>query len=258
MREALPRRLYVSPNPSDCGQSLGCALAGAYELARWTPPLRELPDYLGPACTESELKESCRRAGVECVQLPDADELVAKCLANGHIVARYAGCAEFGPRALGNRSILCDPRRPNMKDRLNARVKHRESFRPFAPTVLEGHAHKWFHLEGRSSYMLLVVGVRDDVKNVIPAIVHVDGTARVQTVSERENPGYWRLIESFYRLTGVPLVLNTSFNVQGKPIVETPAQAADCFLSTEIDVLYMSGYVLSKKPLREYLEQEAV
>ena len=257
MREVFPRRLYISPNPSDCGQSLGCALAGAYELSRWPPPLRELPDYLGPVCTESELKESCLRGGVECTQPPEADALVARCLANGHIVARYAGSAEFGPRALGNRSILCDPRRANMKDRLNARVKHREGFRPFAPTVLEEHAHEWFHLERRSSYMLLVVAVRDEVKDVIPAIVHVDGSARVQTVSEKENPDYWRLIDSFHRLTGVPVVLNTSFNVQGKPIVETPAQAVDCFLSTEIDVLAMHGYVLSKGPLSEYVGKEA-
>jgi carbamoyltransferase len=141
-----------------------------------------------------------------------------------------------------------------MKDYLNLRVKHRESFRPFAPAVLEERAADWFELDEPSPYMLRVVPIRPELIARIPAVAHVDGTARVQTVTERQNPGFRRIIEAFGRRTGVPLVLNTSFNLAGKPIVETPADATECFLASEIDVLAVGPFVVSKRPLETYLE----
>jgi len=252
-RHARPRRLYVAPNPGDPGHALGCALWCAHERAGWPAPA-ETPEYLGPCYTEEEMERDARASGFPVCRPEAVEEVLARCIANGHIVARFDGGAEFGPRALGNRSILCDPRRPDMKDYLNARVKHRESFRPFAPTVLLEHAGDWFDLAGRSPYMLRVVAVHEPVRERIPAVVHVDGTARVQTVTREENPGYFELIAAFHRQTGVPLVLNTSFNVAGQPIVETPEQAVRSFSGTAIDVLALGPFLLSKGPLERYLE----
>ncbi len=254
-REARPEKLYIATNPGDTGQALGCALFGAYELAGWPPPHRELPEYLGPPYPLEEMEAAARSSRFTLSRPAGLDQVVSRCIANGHIVARFAGQSEFGPRALGNRSILGDPRRPDMKDYLNARVKHREGFRPFAPTVLEEYAGDWFDVDGRSPYMLRVVPVWGDKLAQVPAIVHVDGTARIQTVSRQENPGYWSLIQAFHEQTGVPLVLNTSFNIAGKPIVETPRDAVDCFERTEIDVLVLGPFVLSKGALEEFLQR---
>jgi carbamoyltransferase len=256
-REVRPRRVYIPPNAGDAGHSLGCALFGAYEVAHWKPPSDELPEYLGPSYGEEIIAQAVMANGDPWAR-PDALEgTIAACIANGHIVARFDGGAEFGPRALGNRSILADPRRPGMKDFLNLRVKHREAFRPFAPTVLEEHAGEWFELDQPSPYMLRVVPIRDGRLKDIPAVAHVDGTARVQTLSDRQNPGFWRTISAFRGRTGVPLVLNTSFNLAGKPIVETPTDAVECFATSEIDVLVMGPYVLSKKPLAWYLAADS-
>ncbi|MDQ3928581.1 MAG: hypothetical protein M3328_05470, partial [Chloroflexota bacterium] len=250
-QEAGTRRLYMATNPGDTGHALGLVLFGAYELAGWTPPGRELPEYLGPPYTQAQLLDAMG----ELPRTAPADlaGVVARMLANGYIVARFDGGAEFGPRALGNRSILCDARWPDMQDYLNLRVKHREEFRPFAPTVLEEEAPNWFELADRSAYMLRVVPVRPEAKERVPAIVHVDGSARVQTLSRSENPGYRQIIEAFHKLTGVPLLLNTSFNLGGKPIVETPADAVACFTETLIDGLIMGPYLLTKLPPEEYL-----
>ena len=253
-RQSAPKRLYIPTNPGDTGHALGCVLFGAYELARRPPPDNELPEYLGPRYADHEMEIAARLSGYPLAEPEDAATILARCIAHGYIVARFDGSAEFGPRALGNRSILCDPRDPEMRDYLNYRVKHREGFRPFAPTVLEEHVPEWFEMEGRSSYMLRVVPVKQALRERVPAIVHVDGTARVQTVSRQENPGYWRLIRAFYEQTGVPLVLNTSFNVAGKPIVETPDDAANSFRSTEIDVLQLGPFIISKDPLQNYLD----
>jgi carbamoyltransferase len=252
-RRVQPERLYVPPCPGDPGQALGCVLFGAYEMAGWTPVESEVPEYLGPPYTAEEMAAAPAASGFPTERPPDLEAAVARCMANGHIVARFDGSSEFGPRALGNRSILCDPRRPGMKDYLNARVKHREAFRPFAPTVLEERAAEWFDLDRRSAYMLRVVAIRPDRLQQVPAIAHVDATARVQTLAQSENPGYWRLIKAFEALTGVPLVLNTSFNLAGKPIVESPRDAVDCFVETEIDVLVLGPQVISKQPLAHYL-----
>ena len=153
---------------------------------------------------------------------------------------------EWGPRALGARSILADPTDPEMKDILNAWVKHREEFRPFAPSVMEESAAEYFACDGPSPYMTVVYRVRDEKRSAIPALTHVDGTARVQTVSERDHPRYYRLIKQFKALTGVPMLVNTSFNVMGEPVVCTPEDAIRCFYGTGIDRLVIGNFIVTK------------
>jgi carbamoyltransferase len=153
---------------------------------------------------------------------------------------------EWGPRALGGRSILADPRRAEMKDLINAKVKFREPYRPFAPSVLEEDVERYFHFHGTSPFMTIVCRVRDERRAEIPAVTHVDGSARIQTVSRVHNPRYWRLIDAFKSLTGVPVVLNTSFNVRGEPIVCTPDDAVRCFLKTELDYLVMGNFICGR------------
>jgi len=251
-RAAKPAELYIPPNPSDAGLALGCAFYAAYELAGWDPPEIETPEYLGPNYDDEAFAKAAQSTKFHSYRLELPEAVTAQCIANGHIVARYFGEAEYGPRALGNRSIVADPRRHDMKDFLNQRVKHREGYRPYAPSVLLEHASEWFDLDDRSPYMLRVVDVPEQLRDRIPAVVHVDGTARVQTVDRNENESYWKLIDEFRKLTGVALVLNTSFNIAGKPIVETPQDAVKCFDGTEIDVLLLGDWVLSKRPLEEF------
>ena len=174
-----------------------------------------------------------------------AAERGGQLLADGNILAWFQGGAEFGPRALGHRSILADPRGEHIKDTLNMRVKFRESFRPFAPAVLQGDASTYFDMpEPHSPYMLLVCPVREPYRSIFPGVTHVDGTARVQTVNRDTSPTFARLIESFRDATGIPIVLNTSFNLKGEPIVETPSDAVRCFVSTEIDWMVLGRYVI--------------
>lgn len=256
-RSARPETLYVCPNPGDPGHALGAALFGAHEIAGWPPSLREVADSIGPSYSDEEMIGAARASGYTLTESSDIAGELAACIANGYITARFAGRAEFGPRALGNRSIICDPRRPDMKDYLNDRVKHREGFRPFAPAVLQEEAGDWFELEGRSAYMLRVVPVRPERRAAIPAIVHVDGTGRVQTVSREDNAGFYDVIRAVKALTGIPVVLNTSFNIAGKPIVETPRDAVDCFAGTDIDVLALGPVMISKLPLSAYRQSRA-
>lgn len=247
--------LYVAPNPGDAGQALGCALFGAYNLVDKYGFTGKVSEYTGPEYSSVEMKRVALSSGFNVLFSNEPEGIIAECIANGFIVARFAGRAEFGPRALGNRSILCDPRRKEMKDYLNTHVKHRELFRPFAPTVLFDYASDWFDIKEKCPYMTRVVAVRKEVIEKVQAIVHVDGTARVQTLEHDDNPDYWRLIESFRKITGIPLLLNTSFNVAGKPIVETPEDAVNSFKSTSIDLLLLDKHIISKEPLDYYLKK---
>jgi carbamoyltransferase len=172
----------------------------------------------------------------------------ARLLSQGHVIGWFQGRSEFGPRALGNRSILADPRTAEMKDKLNKQVKHRQAFRPFAPVVLAERADAIFESHRDSPFMLLAEGVRPEWRDRIPAVVHVDGTARVQTVRADQNERLYRLLQEFDAITGVPVLLNTSFNVKGEPIVETPEDAIHCFLTTGIDYLILHDVVMHKKP----------
>ncbi|MGB0036272.1 MAG: carbamoyltransferase C-terminal domain-containing protein, partial [Candidatus Acidiferrales bacterium] len=173
-------------------------------------------------------------------------QAVALHIAAGKIVGWFQGRVEWGPRALGNRSILADPRRPEMKDILNLRIKHRETFRPFAPSILEEAAGEFFEQTHASPFMTFAYAVRPEKRAAIPAPTHVDGTARLQTVNRQANPLYWKLLRAFGDLTGVPAVVNTSFN-DNEPIVCRPEEALDCFRRTQMDVLVMGNFVLEKK-----------
>ncbi|MCH7872247.1 MAG: hypothetical protein IID33_11160 [Planctomycetes bacterium] len=176
--------------------------------------------------------------------------ITAKMLADGKVVGWFQGRLEFGPRALGARSLLADPRSNKMKDIINAKVKFREAFRPFAPAILRERVHEYFEVEEGmdAPYMLLVPKVREEKRSVIPAVTHEDGTGRVQTVTDEHNGRYYRLIRKFGELTGVPVLINTSFNVRGEPIVCTPADAYNTFVKTGIDVLVIGDHVVTKKP----------
>ena len=255
-RAAEPDELYIAPSPGDPGHALGCALFGGYELAMFQPPTTALPEYLGPRYSPAQVQAALELANEHFVTRPDAlAEVVARLLSNHYIIARFSGGAEYGPRALGNRSILCDPRPPGMKDYLNKRVKHREPFRPFAPVVLEHRARDWFDVSTPTPFMLRVVPILERVRSRIPAVSHVDGTARLQTLNRDQNPGLFDIIEAFERLTGLPIILNTSFNMGGKPIVEQPADALEAFITSKIDVLVLEDWLVTKRPLAECLAQ---
>ena len=169
---------------------------------------------------------------------------VSHLIADGNIVGWYQGRMEWGPRALGNRSILADPRRADMKDILNEKIKHRESFRPFAPSILEEYISEYFDIDIPSPYMLMVAPVKKP--KIIPAVTHIDGTGRLQTVSKNANPLYYDLINEFYKITGVPVIINTSMNVMGEPIVNTPEQAYQMIVKTDMDCLVMGNNLVIK------------
>ena len=234
-RESGFSALHLFPGCGDDGTAVGSALFVAHTLGRHPRQNYTAADlmYLGRAYpTPPELGSA-----------PEATpEVIASLLADGKIVALCHGRSEFGPRALGNRSLLADPRRMEMRDTINFKVKRREWFRPFAPAVLAEHLHEWFELDGQSPFMLLIAKVKQSER--IPAVSHVDGTARVQTVNERDNPFLHRVISAFHRLTGVPLLLNTSLNGNGEPLVETPADALRFFNEGTIDVLVVNNRLL--------------
>jgi len=243
------QNVFIVPAASDCGVSLGCALYGHLNVLALRRARFEYSDYLGRSYTENEI-ELALRAAAEAAPIvvqksADIAPAAAKALAAGQIVGWFQGGSEFGPRALGNRSILCDPRNPEMKAILNARVKFREAFRPFAPSVTEEASARFFDV-AYSPYMLLSANVRPEVKPLIPAVTHVDGTARIQTVNSAQNPRYHRLLSAFGALTGVPVLLNTSFN-NNEPIVETPGDALNCFLHTGIDALCIGDVLVTKR-----------
>ncbi|MGC6493548.1 MAG: carbamoyltransferase [Myxococcota bacterium] len=246
-------RIFVQPGSGDDGGALGAALYAWTQLYGGAHRWRMHNAYLGPGYANEEVAAFLAERAIPHVHLdePSLVEQVARHIADGKIIGWFQGRMEFGPRALGNRSILADPRRHDMKDILNARVKHREGFRPFAPSVKAEAAHAWFKLPANhdSPFMLLAADVHEGKQDQVPGITHVDGTARVQTVTEAQNARYYRLIYAFEQQTGVPILINTSFNVRGEPIVCTPQHAYDCFMRTEMDYLVLGNYVISKKDL---------
>ncbi len=255
IRETRMKNLFVQPAAGDAGGAVGVAHY-IYNTVRRQPRGKAWSHaFLGPAYSDAEIARYLDSTGARYRTLSDR-ELVdgtARRLSEGNVVGWFQGRMEFGPRALGGRSILADPRDPKMRDTLNMKIKFREGFRPFAPSVLADKAPDWFEIEGDSPYMLLVAQVREG-KRVIPSVTHVDNSARLQTVTRAESPLYYDLIAEFGRLTGVPVVINTSFNVRGEPIVCTPHDAYLCFMRTNMDHLVLGHHVLDKKeqpPLRE-------
>lgn len=250
--------IFILPAASDRGQAIGNALYGFYKLEGCIPrnPLRN--DYFGREYSEEEIVAVLRKekgyiekhiptqCGFQFEKQNDIAKTAAKLLIEGKIVGWFQGGSELGPRALGHRSILCDPRKIETKDKLNSKIKYRESFRPFAPSCLLDKSSEYFERDGSFPFMLFTLSTKPDKINQIPAVVHVDGTARIQTVTKEDNDIFYYLIKEFYELTRVPMVLNTSFNSQ-EPIIETPENALSTFLKTEMDYLAIGEYLVWKK-----------
>jgi len=247
LREGLFEDVFIQPACSDTGLPLGCALHGYYQIMKGNIRWKFSGPYLGRQYSKSEIEDAINSfSGYEVSPDPSFNKTMSLLVEN-KVVGWFQGRSEIGPRSLGCRSILMSPCVAENKDLLNARVKHREAFRPFAPAVLEERAQEFFNLNRPSPYMLLIADVKKEKQSLVPAVTHVDGTARVQTVNRDANQPFYRLIELFGEQTGVPVLLNTSFNVAGEPIVESPQDAIRCFLSTGIDALLLEDVLLIKR-----------
>jgi len=273
LKENIFEKIWIQPAAGDAGGAVGAAL-GAYHLHLGKPRLSSSTDamkgsYLGPSFSNSEVKQALTELGAVYKQHePDSVlKITSEALQDGKAVGWMQGRMEFGPRALGNRSIIADPRSPKIQKQLNLKIKYRESFRPFAPSVIFTQVNEWFDLVEESPYMLIVADVSDTkkrmmtreedgffgidklnvVRSEIPAVTHVDYSARVQTVHRETNPRYHKLIETFYESTGCPILVNTSFNVRGEPIVCDPGDAFRCFMGCELDVLVIEDCILFKE-----------
>ena len=283
LKEKIFENIWIQPAAGDAGGSLGAALTIWYKMLKNTRELPANPSkmngaYLGPSYQNEEVKLLLDSCGATYHQYDKKEliELVAQQLSQEKAVGWMRGRMEFGPRALGNRSIIGDPRSPKMQKQLNLKVKYRESFRPFAPSVLREHVSNWFDLDIDSPYMLLVANVLKEKcyemseednslfgieklnipRSDIPAITHIDYSARVQTVHSETNPTYHSLINKFYEITGCPVLVNTSFNVRGEPIVCSPEDAFKCFMGTELDLLVIEDFVLLKNEQNQNLKED--
>jgi carbamoyltransferase len=254
-REAGFDNVWIQPAAGDDGIAIGCAYYGWLKILKQRRSFVMDHSYVGKPYSEQEaasaLQKFLVRIQVDAKRSENVCRDTAKLLADQRVIGWFQDRSEFGPRALGKRSLLADPRKPEMKDILNSRVKHRQAFRPFAPIVLAERMKDVFEGEEDSPFMLIAKPVRPEWRDKIPAIVHVDGTARVQTVREATNPMLYRLLKEFEALTGVPVLINTSFNIKGEPIVETPEDAVACFLNTGIDNLILHDTVVSKSAMHK-------
>ena len=277
LREKIFKEIYIQPAAGDAGGSLGAALAVScmyFDEARVynteNPTFDTMSgSYLGPDYSDKEIEQMCRLVKAEHTKYSDHAkmyEYIASKIAEGAVVGWYQGRMEFGPRALGTRSILGDARNPEMQKKLNLKIKYREGFRPFAPSVLAEDVKDYFNLDSDSPYMLIVSDVKESRRKPLPvnfqamdlwnklyfersdvqSITHLDFSARIQTVHKETNPRYWSLINAFKQQTGCALLVNTSFNVRGEPIVCTPHDAFRCFMGTEMDFLVINDYVFEK------------
>ena len=242
------RNLYIQPAANDAGTAVGAAsfiwnaVLGNEERAVVEHP------YLGTSFSDEEIEQALRQGGLVYERVENIEAVVAELLSRKKIVGWFQGAMEFGPRALGNRSLLADPRDAEMQGILNTRIKHRETYRPFAPSILAEEADKWFEIRKptpASDFMLMAYPVRPEQQDAIPAVIHVDNTSRIQTVRKENNARYYKLISEFFKLTGVPIVLNTSFN-DNEPIVSTPQHAVETFKHTEIDYLAIGDFLIDR------------
>ena len=282
LREKIFDNIWIQPAAGDAGGAIGAALSAwhiYYSKERKLTPQRDgmLGAYLGPKFSDNEIETLLRKSDAKYSKLSEDDliEFIANALSDGKTIGWMQGRMEFGPRALGGRSIIADARSPVMQKQLNLKVKYRESFRPFAPSVLAEHIDEWFDHDTDSPYMLFVASVKKDKRrtitdeenalfgidklnvprSLVPAITHVDWSARIQTVHSDTNPKYHALLGKFYEKTGCPLVVNTSFNIRGEPMVCTPEDAFKCFMKTELDILVMDNYLLLKDEQNGILEE---
>ena len=244
------KKIYISPNPGDAGGAIGSACVHINKNLSKKIEVKNYA-YLGPKYDSKEIMEildsstTINKYKVEYYSDNEISEKISKKLTETKIIGWFQGETEWGPRALGNRSIIADARNPNIKDIINSKIKRRESFRPFAPSILFEKTQEWFQIEKEVPFMSEVYLMKEDKLKLLPGITHVDGTGRLQTVKKSNNLIYYNLINSFYELTGVPIILNTSFN-ENEPIVNTPAEAINCFHRTDMDLLVIGNYVISR------------
>lgn len=250
------KHVYIPPDPSDAGGAMGAALVAHSQFSKTPIQQRAFTPFLGPGYAWHEVKKALDEHNLTYTFYPDKKKLlqtVARFLKKQKVIGWFQGRMEWGPRALGNRSILASASTTKMRDVINAKVKHRELFRPFAPVILEKYVDQYFeadkNLPVSARYMLMVYPFKKKGAQKVPAVVHVDGSGRLQTLARQDNPLYYDLIEEYRKLTGVPIIINTSFNVRGEPIVCTPADAINCFLKTDIDYLVIDQYICRKKRL---------
>jgi carbamoyltransferase len=253
LKEGPFKKIHIPPSPGDAGSAIGCAMYAYHSIFQKERNVSLDKDsmiknnvYVGPEYNNEKIEEFLKLYNIPYEKF-EHDQLVKKTvelISKQKVVGWYQGRMEWGPRALGNRSILGDPRSEKMKDILNEKIKHREKFRPFAPSILEEYTSEYFDIDISSPYMLLVAKVKKP--EVIPAITHIDGTGRLQTVSKKSNPLYYNLINEFFNQTGVPVLINTSMNVRGEPIVNTPEQAFSMLLKTDMDAIVMGNYLIQK------------
>ncbi|MDQ3817338.1 MAG: carbamoyltransferase [Acidobacteriota bacterium] len=248
MEESPFKHFFIQPAAGDAGCSLGAAYLIHHRLLKRPRAFRMEHAYYGPSFSSEECADALRRAGLRFETLPDGEMLprVARMIADGAIIGWFQGRMEFGPRALGNRSFLADPRRADMRELLNKKVKLREWFRPLAPSMLEEATTEVFGKPHQDPFMVTVLGVTEEQRSRVPAVVHIDGTARPQSVSRKTNPRYWQLIREFERLTGVPVLLNTSFNIQ-EPIVCRPEDAIKTFQNADFDALVLEDHLVLRQ-----------
>ena len=280
LEEKIFNNIWVQPASGDAGCSIGAALVGYYQDKNNKRIINEnygmKGTFLGPKFSNEEIKKILIHLNANFEYFSDENiiDLTCEALSSGKAVGWYQGRMEFGPRALGARSILCDPRSENVKKNLNLKIKFRESFRPFAPSILEEHANEWFNIKCESPYMMFVSKINEkkriytnhenlnkskyDLKYVknseVPAITHVDYSARVHTVNKNENPFFYKLIKKFNEKNNCPILVNTSFNVRGEPIVNTPGDAYNCFMGTNLDILVLGNYFLKKQNQKKKLD----
>jgi len=253
LKEGPFKKIHIPPSPGDAGSAIGCAMYAYHSIFQKERNVSLDKDsmiknnvYVGPEYNNEKIEEFLKLYNIPYEKF-EHDQLLKKTvelILKQKVVGWYQGRMEWGPRALGNRSILGDPRSEKMKDILNEKIKHREKFRPFAPSILEEYTSEYFDIDISSPYMLLVAKVKKP--EVIPAITHIDGTGRLQTVSKKSNPLYYNLINEFFNQTGVPVLINTSMNVRGEPIVNTPEQAFSMLLKTDMDAIVMGNYLIQK------------
>jgi carbamoyltransferase len=249
------RDIYVQPAAHDAGTSIGAALYVQHQELKLPRCFEMRHVYYGSEYSDDEILHDLKATGCEYHRLGEEDLIsrTVEAIAQGKIVGWFQGRMEFGPRALGNRSILADPRRKDMKEILNSRIKYREPFRPFCPSILAEKVGEYFETDYPSPFMVMAYKIKPELREQIPAVTHGDGTGRLQTVEREINERYWKLIHKFEERTGVPVLLNTSFN-ENEPIVQTPAQAIDCFLRTQMDVLAIGSFLLRKDENMHLLE----
>lgn len=254
LKEGPFEKIYIPPSPGDAGSAIGCAQHLYFSHLKNQRVIENDRDvrvqnnvYVGPQFSENQIKSFLNSKNIQNVRYERSELLkrVAKLISEKNIVGWFQGRMEWGPRALGNRSILADPREAKMKDILNEKIKHRESFRPFAPSILEEYVSDYFDLDVSSPYMLFVAKIKKP--QIIPAVTHVDGTGRLQSVSKKSNALYYDLINEFHKLTGVPVIINTSMNVMGEPIVNTPENAYNMLLKTEMDYLVLGNHIIQRR-----------